>query len=78
MFNSFMLPNNSVRFISNNVKGMKSSKTRLELLRYFKDRVKIGSNAVIFPKESHSDSKVEQKWKKALKVQFFFSHSNSL
>ena len=56
---------------------MKSSKTRLELLRYFKDRVKIGSNAVIFPKESHSDSKVEQKWKKALKVQFFFSHLNS-
>ena len=66
-----MLPNNSVSFITNNVKGMQSSKKRLKLMQYFKD--KIGSNSVLFLQETHSASKVEQKWgKKTLKVQFFF------
>ena len=49
-----MLPNNSVSFITNNVKGMQCN--------YFKD--KIGSTGVSFLQETHSDSKVEQKWKK--------------
>ena len=52
-----MLPNNSVSFITNNVKGMQSSKKRLKLMQYFKD--KIGSNGVLFLQETHSDSKVE-------------------
>ena len=65
-----MLPNNSVSFITNNVKGMQSSKKRLKLMQYFKD--KIGSNGVSFVQETHSDSKVEQKWKKDLKGPIFF------
>ena len=31
-------------------------------MQYFKN--KIGSNVVLFLQETHSDSKVEQKWKK--------------
>ena len=64
-----MLPNNSVSFITNNVKGMQSSKKRLKLMQYFKD--KIGSNGVLFLQETHSDSKV--KWKKDFKgpISFF-------
>ena len=49
-------------FITNNIKGMRSSKKRLKLMQYFND--KIGSNGVLFLQETHSESKVEQKWKK--------------
>ena len=64
-----MLPNNSLIFITNNVKGMQSSKTRLKLMQYFED--KIGSTGVLFLQETHSDSKVGQNVN-TLKVQFFF------
>ena len=65
-----MLPNNSVSFITSNVKGMQSSKKRLKLMQYFK--VKIGSTGVLFIEETHSDSKVKQKWKEEFKGPFFF------
>ena len=66
-----MLPNNSVGFVANNVKGMQLSKKRLKLMKYFKD--KIGSNGVLFLQETHSDSKVKQKWKEDSKgFNFFF------
>ena len=65
-----MLPNNSVSFITDNVKGMQSSKKRLKLMKYFND--KIGSNAVLFLQETHPYSKVKQNGRKTLKVQFFF------
>ena len=67
-----MLPNNSVTFITNNAKGMQSSEKRLKLMQYFKD--KIGSNGVLFLQETHSESKVEQKWKKDFKSPNLFSH----
>ena len=65
-----MLPNNSLSFIINNVKGIQSSKKRLKLIQYFKD--KIGSTGALFLQETHSDSKVEQNGKKTLKAQGFF------
>ena len=70
-----MLPNNSVSFITNNVKGMQSSKKRLKVMQYFKD--KIASNGVLFLQKTHSDSKVEQKWKKDFKGLIYFSHGKS-
>ena len=69
-----MLPNNSLIFITNNVKGMQSSKTRLKLMQYFED--KIGSTGVLFLQETHSDSKVGQKCK-YFKGPVFFSHGKS-
>ena len=65
-----MLPNNSLSFITNNVKGIQSSKKRLKLMQYFKD--KIGSTDVLFLQETHSDSKVKQKWKEYFKGPVFF------
>ena len=59
-----MLPNNSVSFITNNVKGMQSSKKRLKLMQYFKD--KIGSNGVLFLQETHSDQQSRTKMEKRL------------
>ena len=56
-----MFPNISLSFITNNVKRMQSYKKRLKLIQYFKE--KIGSTGVLFLQETHSSSKVEQKWK---------------
>ena len=70
-----MLPNNSLSFITNNVKRLQSSKKRLKLTQYFK--YKIGSTGVLFLQETHSDSKVEQKWKKDFKGPVFLSHGKS-
>ena len=65
-----MLSNSSLSFITNNVKGIQPSKKRLKLMQYFKD--KIGSTGVLFLQETHSDSKVEQKWKEDFKGPVFF------
>ena len=54
---------------------MQSSKKRLKLMQYFKD--KIGSNGVLFLQETHSNSKVEQKWKEDFKGPILFSHGKS-
>ena len=67
-----MFPNISLSFITNNVKGIQSYKKRLKLTQYFKE--KIGSTGVLFIQETHSSSKVEQKWKENFKGHVFFSH----
>ena len=67
-----MFPNISLSFITNNVKGIQSYKKRLKLIQYFKE--KIGSTGVLFLQETHSSSKVEQKWKEDFKGHVFFSH----
>ena len=70
-----MLPKNSLSFITNNVKGIQSSKKGLKLMQYFKD--KIGSTGVLFLQQTHSDGKVEQKSKEDLKGPAFFSRGKS-
>ena len=65
-----MLPNNSVSFIINNVKGMQSSKKRSKLMQYFKDR--IGSTGVLFLEKLTLTAKLSKNGKKTLKVQFCF------
>ena len=44
-------------------------------LQYFKE--KIGSTGVLFLQETHSSSKVEQKWKEDFKGHVFFSHEKT-
>ena len=54
---------------------IQSSQNRLKLIQYFKD--KIVSTWELFPQETHSSSKVEQKWKEYFKGNvFFFSRKN--
>ena len=65
-----MLPNNSLSFITNNVKGIQSSKKRLKLMQYFKDKRR--STGVLFLQGTHSNSKIEQKWKEDFKGPAFF------
>ena len=65
-----MLAIKSLSFITNNAEGIQSSKKRLKLIQYFKG--KIGSTGVLFLQETHSHSKIEQKWKEDFKGQVFF------
>ena len=65
-----MLAIKSLSFITNNVEGIQSSKKRLKLIQYFKG--KIVSTGVLFLQETHSHSKMEQKWKEDFKGQVFF------
>ena len=58
-----------------NVEGIKSSKRKLKLMQYFKD--KTGSTGVLFLQETDFDCKVEQKQKEDFKGSFFFSHGKS-
>ena len=44
-------------------------------MQYFKD--KIGSSGVLFLQETHSDSKVKQRWKEEFRGPVFFSHRKS-
>ena len=69
------MPSKSLSFITNNVKRIQSSKKRLKLIQYFKD--KIGSTGILFLQETHSNSKMERKLKEDSKDQVFFSHGKT-
>ena len=56
-----MLPNNYLSFITNNATGMQSLKKRLKLIQHLES--KIGLFVLLFLQETHSNSKVEIKWK---------------
>ena len=62
-------------FISNNVKGLKSSKKRIKLFEYFKS--KPAPSGVLFAEETHSNKEIEHKWKDESNGQIFFSHGES-
>ena len=44
--------NEHLKFITNNVKGIQSSRKLLKLIEYFKS--KLGSNGLLFLQETHS------------------------
>ena len=44
----------------------------MKLIQYLKD--KIGLTGVLFLQETHSNGKIESKWKEDFKGQVFFSH----
>ena len=48
---------------------------RLKLIQYFKDKIRL--TGVLFLQETHSNSKIEQKWKEDFKGQVFFSHGKT-
>ena len=62
-------------FITYNVKVIHSYKKTLKLIQYSKE--KIGSTGVLFLQETHSSSKLEQKWKEDFKGHVFFSHGKT-
>ena len=62
-------------FLSNNVKGMQSSKKRLKQFEYFKSKLK--PNGLLFLQETHSTIACEKKWKDEFGGDLHFSHGSS-
>ena len=62
-------------FVSNNVKGLQSSKKRLKLFEYFRN--KISPNGIVFLQETHSTKNNEIKWKDEFRGNLYFSHGRS-
>ena len=47
-------------FFTNNIKGLQSTKKRLKLFNFLKN--KIGPKRILFLKETHSSLETEKKW----------------
>ena len=62
-------------FLCNNVKGLQTSKKRLNLFNYFKS--KMFPNNIIFLQETHSTKGNKIKWKDAFDSDLYFSHGKS-
>ena len=62
--------NGNYNFISNNVKGIKTSEKRLKLFQYLRNNIK--NNDFIFLQETHSSSNDEQKRKDDFGGPLFF------
>ena len=62
-------------FLSNNVKGLQSSKKRLKLFQYFKN--KISPKGILFLQETHSSKVMEKIWSDEFNGDLFFPQTNS-
>ena len=64
-----------LNFLSNNVNGLKSSKKRIKMFEYFRD--KVSNNGIIFLQETHSTENAHNKWWDDFQGQIFFSHGTA-
>ena len=62
-------------FLSNNVKGLQSSKKRLKLFEYFKNRISPEGN--LFLQETHSSKVTEKTWSDEFNGYLFFPHGKT-
>ena len=62
-------------FLSNNVKGIQSSKKRLKQFENFKSKLK--PNGLLFSQETHSTIASKKKWKDEFGGDLHFSHGSS-
>ena len=62
-------------FISNNVKGIRSSEKRLKIFEYLKNN--IHHNGFVFLQETHSLIQDEKKWKDDFKDPLFLPHDTT-
>ena len=68
------MSNTICNFISNNVKGIRSSEKRLNIFEYLKN--KMHHNGIVFLQETHSLTQDEKKWKDDFKDPLLFSHGS--
>ena len=61
-----------LKFLSNNVNGLKSSKKRIKMFEYFRD--KVCNNGATFLQETNSSEDALNKWQDDLQGRIFFSH----
>ena len=61
---------NILNFLSNNFNGLKSSKKRIKMFEYFRE--KISNNGIIFLQEAHSSKDTFNNWRNDFKGEVFF------
>ena len=66
----------NLRFLSNNVSGLRSSKKRVKMFEYFKG--KIVNSGIIFLQETHSSEDTFNEWQDNFKELFFFAWHNKV
>ena len=66
---------NILNFLSNNFNGLKSSKKRIKMFEYFRE--KISNNGIIFLQETHSSKDTFNNWRNDFKGEVFFSHGST-
>ena len=64
-----------LKFVSNNFNGLKSSKKRINMFEYFRD--KVSNNGIIFLQETHSTEDARNKWQDDFQGQIFCSHGTT-
>ena len=62
-------------FLTNNVKGLQSSKKRIKMFEYFKS--KMVPHGILFLQETHSSIDNEKQWNDEFKGQIYFSHGKT-
>ena len=62
-------------FLSNNVKGLQSSKKRLKLFNFLKN--KIGPKGILLLQGTHSSVETEKKWTDDFKDKICYSHGKT-
>ena len=62
-------------FLSNNVKGLQSSKKRLKIFQYFKN--KISPKSILFLQETHYSKVTEKIWSDEFNGDLLFSHGKT-
>ena len=67
-----MTSGNNLTFLTNNIKGLQSSKKRIKLIEYFSG--KLTHNGLLFLQETHSTIKNKNTWVNDFNGPVFFSH----
>ena len=65
----------NLNFLSNNVNGFNSSKKRIKMFEYFRE--KIANNGILFLQETHSSHDTVISWCDDFKGELFFSHGTT-
>ena len=65
----------NLNFLSNNVNGLNSSKKRIKMFEYFRE--KIANNGILFLQETHSSHDTVINWRGDFKGKLFFSYGTT-
>ena len=65
----------NLRFISNNVNGLRSTKKRIKMFNYLKS--KIFNDGIIFLQETHSSESSQNEWYNDFQGETYFSHGTT-
>ena len=68
--------NNIYNFLSFNVNGLNSSKKRIKMFEYFREKIS-KNNGIIFLQETHSCENTYNDWRNDFKGDLFFSHGTT-